>query len=96
MLDIFLKMLYKLLVLFHCFPVFKSIALLSSCLLVAFVSFMKVKVLRDLQEQTSFKAFILCTNLQHWLLLLHFHVAISNVVAHCIVIPLGCQDFQNL
>lgn len=44
-------MLYKLLVLFHCFPVFKSIALLSSCLLVAFVSFMKVKVLRDLQNK---------------------------------------------
>lgn len=53
-----------------------------------------VKSAERAPEQTSFKAFILRTRLQHLLSLLHFHVAIPNLVVHCISIPLGCQIFR--
>lgn len=81
------KILYKLLVLFYSSPVVKSMTLWSPCLFVA---------LERSPEQTFFKAFILHTNLQHLLSLLCFHIAISNLVAHCISIPLRCHILESI
>ena len=92
MLGSFQKFLYRLLFLFYSLPVVKFIALPSPCLLVSFVS-STGKLSRSL-EQTFSEGFILWTTLQHLLSLLHFHVAVSNLVARCISIPLGCQIFR--
>lgn len=60
-------------------------------LLVCCSCFFYGKSIERSPEQTFFEAFVLCSNLQHLLPLLRFHIAISNLVAYCISIPLGCQ-----
>lgn len=88
----FQKFLYRLLFLWYSFPGVKFMALPAPCLLVAFVSSM-LKRSRSL-EQIFSEAFILWANVQRLLSSLHFHGAISNLVAHCISIPQRCQIFR--